>query len=57
MLTQFAVQAGLTVIGLVGGAAKQAFAAQFGAQHLIDTAATRTGRTPCAGSRAGAGQN
>ena len=40
MLTQFAVQAGLTVIGLVGGAAKQAFAAQFGAQHLIDTAAT-----------------
>jgi NADPH2:quinone reductase len=40
MLTQFAVRAGLKVIGLVGGAAKQAYAAQFGAEQLIDTKAT-----------------
>jgi NADPH:quinone reductase len=39
MLTQFARAAGLRVIGLVGGAGKQAYAAQFGAHHLIDTQA------------------
>jgi len=36
MLTQFAVRAGLRVIGLVGGSAKRAYAAQFGAERLID---------------------
>ena len=39
MLTQFAKRLGMTVIGLVGGPAKQAFAAGFGADHLIDLAA------------------
>lgn len=39
MLTQFAVQAGLKVIGLVGGPGKQAYAAPFGAHHLVDTRA------------------
>ena len=40
MLTQFAVRAGLKVIGLVGGAAKCAYASQFGADHLIDIQAS-----------------
>lgn len=40
MLTQFAVRAGLKVIGLVGGPAKRAYAAQFGAQHLVDVLAS-----------------
>jgi NADPH2:quinone reductase len=40
MLTQFALLAGLKVIGRVGSAAKQAYAAQFGAQHLVDSTAT-----------------
>lgn len=39
MLTQFAVQARLNVIGLVGGPAKQAYVRPFGAQHLVDTRA------------------
>lgn len=40
MLTQFAKDAGLKVIGLVGGPAKLAFAAQFGADALVDLQAT-----------------
>ena len=36
MLTQFAKQKGATVIGLVGGPAKEAFARPYGADHLID---------------------
>ena len=39
MLTQFARRLGMNVIGLVGGPAKQAFAARFGADHLIDLSA------------------
>ena len=39
MLTQFAKRLGMTVIGLVGGPAKQGFAAGFGADHLIDLTA------------------
>jgi NADPH2:quinone reductase len=40
MLTQFARLAGLRVIGRVGGPAKQAYAAQFGADHLVDVSTT-----------------
>ena len=36
MLTQFAKRLGMTVIGLVGGPGKRAFAAGFGADHLVD---------------------
>ena len=40
MLTQFAKRGGLKVIGLVGGPAKLGFAAQFGADALVDLQAT-----------------